>query len=148
MKNSPFLPSSWLHRADMFTVRRGVNFHFFRFEELTPKIAWRVACDVGVGCLFWKGKKISGTFKEEEKSGRNIVENRSWSLSRAAARRARACSLGRARRGRGAGAEVKWVLLHIISPLNVELQSRYNTLCSLSTYNTCRYIIGMVCTCM
>ena len=63
----------------MFTVRRGVNFHFFRFEVvLTPKIAWRVACDVGVGCLFWKGKKIRGTFKEEEKS---IVENRSWSLS-------------------------------------------------------------------
>ena len=51
----------------MFTVRRGVNFHFFRFEVLTPKIAWRVACDVGVGCLFWKGKKIRGTFKEEEK---------------------------------------------------------------------------------
>ena len=51
----------------MFTVRRGVNFHFFRFEELTPKIAWRLACDVGVGCLFWKGKKIRGTFKEEEK---------------------------------------------------------------------------------
>ena len=52
----------------MFTVRRGVNFHFFRFEVvLTPKIAWQVACDVGVGCLFWKGKKIHGTFKEEEK---------------------------------------------------------------------------------
>ena len=51
----------------MFTVRRGVNFHFFRFEELTPKIAWQLACDVGVGCLFWKGKKIRGTFKEEEK---------------------------------------------------------------------------------
>ena len=51
----------------MFTVRRGVNFHFFRFEELTPKIAWRVACDVGVGCLFCKRKKIRGTFKKEEK---------------------------------------------------------------------------------
>ena len=52
----------------MFTVRRGVNFHFFRFEEFTPKIARRVACeDVGVGCLFWKGKKIRGTFNEEEK---------------------------------------------------------------------------------
>ena len=51
----------------MFTVRRGVNFHFFRFEVLIPKIAWQVACDVGVGCLFWKGKKIRGTFKEEEK---------------------------------------------------------------------------------
>ena len=51
----------------MFTVRRGVNFHFFRFEVLILKIAWQVACDVGVGCLFWKGKKIRGTFKEEEK---------------------------------------------------------------------------------
>ena len=63
----------------MFTVRRGVNSHFFRFEELTPKIAWRVACDVGVGFLFWKGKKIRGTFKEEEKH-RRIMTNQSWAL--------------------------------------------------------------------
>ena len=64
----------------MFTVRRGVNFHFFRFEELTPKIAWRVACDVGIGCLFWKGKKIRGTFKEEEKyRGESImVQGHPW----------------------------------------------------------------------
>ena len=60
----------------MFTVRRGVNFHFFRFEVLIPKIACRVACDVGVRCLFWKGKKIRGTFKEEEKYR---GENQSWS---------------------------------------------------------------------
>ena len=72
----------------MFTVRRGVNFHFFRFEELTPKIAWRVACDVGVGCLFWKGKKIRGTFKEEEKyRGESIMVSAS---SVSSVRRARA----------------------------------------------------------
>ena len=51
----------------MFTVMRGVNFHFFRFEILSPKIAWRVACDVGVGCHFWQREKNCGTFKEEEK---------------------------------------------------------------------------------
>ena len=78
----------------MFTVRRGVNFHFFRFEELTPKIAWRVACDVGVGCLFWKGKKIRGTFKEEEKyRGESMIMVSVLSLCAESPRRARrACS--------------------------------------------------------
>ena len=56
----------------MFTVRRGVNFHFFRFEELIPKIAWRVACDVGVGFLFWQRKENSWNFQ----GGGEILNNR------------------------------------------------------------------------
>ena len=86
----------------MFTVRRGVNFHFFRFEELTPKIAWRVACDVGVGCLFWKGKKIRGTFKEEEKyRGESIMV--SVSLLRGELGPARSGGRGAGRASRSSG---------------------------------------------
>lgn len=116
----------------MFTVRKKVNFHFFRFEVLIPKIVWQVACDVGVGCLFWKGKKIRGTFKEEEKYRGELIM---VSLSLRAAE-----SSGPARQAAGRASSER-VAPYDLSVMYILLHTTYGgtihtyCVCALSRYN-------------